>query len=135
MSLAEANWNPTNRQLRQFGLLCVVLLPLIAWMWSARPMLIGVLALVGLALGLLSWFYPAIVKPVFLGLMLVTLPIGIVIGELAMLTIYMTVFLPIGLLFRLMHRDRLQTKLDRTCSSYWQPKRQPKSSASYYHQS
>lgn len=135
MALLETNWKPSTRQLRQFGSMCLLMLPLLAWLWSGSLTLIAWLAAVGLLIALASWVVPKIVAPLFIGLMLITLPIGLVISELAMLLIYMTVFLPIGIIFRLRSRDRLQLKIDRQCKSYWQPKPQPKSVASYYRQS
>jgi hypothetical protein len=135
MPLIEANWNPTSRQLCQFGWLCAAALPLIAWLWSASLMVIGICAAVGVSLALLGLALPRALAPVFIALMLVATPIGIVVGELAMLAIFLLVFFPMGILFRLLRRDRLQRKIDHSAASYWTTKQQPKSLASYYHQS
>lgn len=62
------------------------------------------------------------------------MPIGLVIGEVAILSIYYAVFLPIGLVFRLCGRDTLQRSFDRQAASYWQSKERPKSAAQYYRQ-
>ncbi len=48
MALIETNWNPTSRQLRQFGGLCLVALPLLGWLWSASSTMIATLAGIGL---------------------------------------------------------------------------------------
>ena len=106
-----------------------------AFFSSANWSLIGWLALVGLALAAVGLLAPKVLKPVFVGLMLVALPIGMVIGELSMALIYFGVFLPIGLCFRLIGRDALQLKLDRNAQSYWQAKSTPRDVASYYRQS
>jgi len=135
MALLETNWNPSSRQLRQFGGLCLVLLPLLAWLWSGNSTVITILAMIGSLIALIAWVYPKAIAPLFVGLMLITMPIGMVVGELAMFLIYMTVFLPIGIYFRITSRDRLRLKLDRQATTYWQPKRQPSSVASYYRQS
>ena len=135
MALIETNWNPTARQLRQFGSLCLVSFPLLGWIWSGNLTVITALACLGLLIASIAYFYPKLISPLFVGLMLITAPIGMVIGELAMFLIYMTVFLPIGMLFRITSRDRLRLKIDRQATSYWQPKRQPKSIGSYYRQS
>lgn len=135
MALVETNWNPTSRQLRQFGGLCCIALPLLGWLWSGSSTVTTTLALIGGLVAAAAWVYPKAVAPLFVGLMLVTTPIGMVIGELAMFLIYITVFLPIGIFFRVTSRDRLKLKLDRQVTSYWQPKRQPNSVASYYRQS
>ena len=42
------------------------------------------------------------------------------------------VFLPIGLLLRLLGRDPLDRKFDAQASSYWQPKKPPGDVASYF---
>ncbi len=135
MAFIETNWTPTLRQLRQFGGLCLVALPLLAWICSGNQIVIASLAGIALLIGIVAGVYPKGILPLYIGLMLITAPIGMVVGELAMFLIYMTVFLPIGICFRLTSRDRLRLKLDRQASSYWQPKRQSKSIASYYRQS
>jgi len=135
MALLENNWNPSSRQLRQFGGLCLVALPLLAWLWSGSSTVIAILLLIGSLIAIVAWVYPKAIAPLFVGLMLITMPIGMVVGELAMFLIYMTVFLPIGIYFRITSRDRLRLKLDRQATTYWQPKRQPSSVASYYRQS
>jgi hypothetical protein len=135
MSLIDINWRPTHRQLRQFAVICFIALPLVGILWTRRLDVIAALAGIGFVLMLVGWFRPAAVKPVFLALTLIATPIGIVVGELAMLTIYFAVFLPIGLVFRLLRRDELQLAFDPRTKSYWQAKPQAKGAASYYRQS
>jgi len=135
MRLVEFNWHPTNRQLRQFGVICLFALPFVAWLWSGSPRTVVALGVLGVVLASLGIIMPVIVKPVFLAMMLVATPIGIVLSELSMLFIYYGVFVPIGLVFRLMRRDGLQIKLNRSAKSYWQPVEKPTNVASYYRQS
>src|SRR5215212_8473780 len=135
MKLVEVSWNPSNRQLRQFAAICLVALPLLGWLWGGNGHTIGWLAAAGGAIGLLGVLAPAAIKPVFIALTLITLPIGIVVGELTLLLVFFGILLPLGLFFRLVKRDALQLKIDRTCSSYWQPKKQPSGLGSYYRQS
>lgn len=134
MSLIEVQWNPTQRQLRQFGVICLFALPLIAWLWGGSSQLIGILAGIGLVMAVLGYLLPAVVKPLFIGLTLVTLPIGLVLGEIATLLIFFGMFLPLGLLFRLVGRDALQVKINKSAKTYWHVKKQPKDTASYFHQ-
>jgi hypothetical protein len=134
MKLVEINWHPSPRQLRQFGGICLVALPLIGWFWDASLPVLGILALMGLAVAVASWLIPQSVKLLFLGLSIVAIPIGLVVGELAMLAIFFLVFLPIGIVFQLLKRDALQVRFDRNSETYWQPKKQPKDVANYYRQ-
>ncbi len=135
MALIEINRNPTHRQLRQFGVICLFILPLLGWFWGGSPVVVGSLATLGTITALTALACPLFVKPLFVGLILITVPIGIVVGELMLLLIFLAVFLPIGLIFRLAGRDALQLKLNRTTHSYWQPKQLSHSSRSYFRQS
>ena len=132
MSLVEINWSPTSRQLRQFGALCIFALPLIGWLWGGSPSCLAVLLGVGSMIAAMAWRKPQLIRPLFVGLMVIAAPIGMVMGELSMLSIYFCIFLPIGLVFRMLRRDPLQRKIDRTTDSYWQLKTEPKDVASYY---
>ena len=134
MKLLEINWNPTHRQLRQFGVICLIALPLIGWLWGADVPVVLALAAIGLGLSILGLALPRSVKPIFLALTIVATPIGIVLGELAVLLVYFCVFFPIGLAFRLAKRDALHMKRDSKTTSYWQSKKQPSNVGSYYRQ-
>ena len=112
MTLVEINWKPTDRQLRQFGIICLIALPLVGWIWGATPLVLGALVTIGLLLAVAGVAIPKALKPVFLALTILATPIGIVIGEVVMLLIYFGVFLPMGLVFRLLKRDALQIKRD-----------------------
>lgn len=134
MKLAEINWDPTSRQLRQFAVICLFALPLIGWLWGGDAWLIRMLTIVGAVTAIAGLARPQAVKPLFIALMIVATPIGLVIGELAMLLIWFGIVLPIGVIFRLKSRDALQLKIRRESESYWQPKPQVRNTASYYRQ-
>jgi len=142
MKLIELNWNPTPRQLKQFGVGALIFLPLIGWLATGKPRsladanvpVLGGLAVVGLAIAIAALVKPGVIKPLFIGVSLITLPIGLAVGEVVLLAVFFGVFLPIGLVMRLIGRDALQRKLDPGAKSYWQPKAQPSSSARYFQQ-
>ncbi len=135
MPLVEVNWQPTHRQLRQFAMICLVALPFLGWLWGGSPRTVWALGAAGLVLAITGWFVPKAIRPVFIALSVVAAPLGIIISELVLLLMFFGVFLPLGLIFRLLRRDALQMQLDRQAKSYWQPKKQPRSMASYYRQS
>jgi hypothetical protein len=142
MKLIEFNWNPTDRQLKQFGLAALVLLPFFGWIVTGKPRtleavnvpVIGGLAAAGLCLAVLALTKPQSIRLPFLALSLVTLPIGMVVGEIVLLVVYYAVFVPMGLFFRIIGRDALERQIDRRAPTYWQPKPQPKDVRSYYRQ-
>jgi hypothetical protein len=134
MKLLEFNWNPTDRQLRQFAAIAGIALPLVGWLWGAPQVALGGLAVAGVLLACCGFVLPKMVRPAFIALMVIATPIGMVVGELAMIMIYFGLFLPIGLCFRVMRRDALALNLDRDATTYWSPKKQPTSVSSYYRQ-
>ena len=134
MPLVEFNWTPTDRQLRQFGMISAVALPLIGWIWSAPPRILAMVSAIGLLIAVVGWLRPKMVKPLFIAMATVATPIGMLLGELIMLLVYSLVFVPMGLWFRIIGRDALQ-KNRAAADSYWKPVDPPKSVASYYRQS
>lgn len=145
MAAIEFNWKPTDRQLRQFGLVSLFGLPLIAFLFSGRPtfedwqpvntMVIGGAAVAGLLLAMFGTIKPQSIRHVFILACMLAFPIGLVIGELILLIIFLVLFTPVAILFRLIGRDELQRKLDRNRKSYWQPKCSAPDVRSYFRQS
>ncbi|MDG2222356.1 MAG: SxtJ family membrane protein [Rubripirellula sp.] len=135
MSLLQINLRPTDRQLRQFGLACLVALPAIGWIWGCSGSKITTLAMIGMLPAIAGLIAPRILKPVFVFLILVASPIGMIMGELAMLAIFFGMVLPIGLLLRIFQRAPLELDLDRDRESYWENKERSEDAATYYRQS
>lgn len=140
MKLVEMNFSPSDRQLRQFGLTAMVALPLLGWLWGGdgplevNPITVGITGAIGAVLATVGLLWPPAIKPVFVGLMLLTLPIGMVISEIAMAATFYGLFVPLGLFFWLIGRDVLELKFDRQATTYWQRKKRPTDDASYLRQ-
>ena len=62
---------------------------------------------------------PVVRRPLYLGWMYATLPIGWVVTHVMLGLIYYLMFTPIGLIMRLGGRDLMQRRFDREASSYW----------------
>ena len=145
MAVIDLNLEPTNRQLRQFGLIALFAMPIIGWLYLGKPtpstwepihiQRLGLLVVVGMAFGVVGWIRPSLLKWIFIGLSVITFPIGFVLGEVIMLTIYSIAFVPVAVLFRCIRRDALQRKIDRSGKTYWQRKDPARSTKSYYRQS
>ena len=135
MKMVEVNWSPTDRQLRQFGLIALVALPLLGWLWHLGATATQVLAAIGVLAAAIALLYPRALKYPFLTLCLLSLPFGIVMGEVILLLSFLTIFAPLALLFRLMGRDALQRGSIRARATYWQPKAVPNGPGSYLRQS
>ncbi|MDG2385289.1 MAG: hypothetical protein P8N76_26705 [Pirellulaceae bacterium] len=145
MATIEFNWNPTDRQLRQFGFAALPALPFVAFLFSGRPpvaewtsantIVIGAAAAVGLLLAILSFLTPQAIRLVFIGACMLAFPIGLVIGEVILLIIFLGLFTPIAIYFRLIGRDELKRSVDRNCKSYWQARDSNSDIKSYFRQS
>jgi hypothetical protein len=122
MSLVAVNWNPSRSFLRQFG--CAAGLLVLGWGlalylrrgWSAGE---GVLAAAGFALLLGSATCPRALFYPYLGLTLVTAPVGWVVGQVFLAVMFYGVFTPLALVFRLVGRDALGECLDPQAVTYW----------------
>jgi hypothetical protein len=69
---------------------------------------------------------------VFRALVLLTFPIGLVVLPLVIGTVYYGVFTPMGLVFRLLGRDVMGRKFDRSVDSYWRDRGTPRPASSYF---
>ena len=123
MAVIDVNWNPPSKQLRQFaGLLILfggiagflffkkdwVSLATAQWIWGVC----AGLGLVGLAL-------PVLIRPVYVVMMAISFPIGLVISTVLLGIIFYLVITPVGLLMRLLGYDAMHRKLDPAMTSYW----------------
>lgn len=131
MKLVEINWHPNRSQLRQFGLVALGALPLAGWIWGAGPATMAGLTAAGALLALVGLAWPPALKPVFVGLSVAAIPIGLVVGEIALAAVYYVVLTPLGLARRTLGRGGLELDFDRQAGSYWQAKRPPRNAESY----
>jgi hypothetical protein len=127
-------WHPSARTLRQFAVLWFVCVGLLAWrlgLASAQPPGVSLAALaVGVGIG--GWLWPAMVRPLFVALTVLTLPIGWAVSTLLLVVLFYGLFTPIALLFRLLGRDAMARRFQPDRESYWEPKIIPSDPARYF---
>jgi hypothetical protein len=138
MKMIEFNWNPDRRMLRQFGGIGFAVFGGLA-AWSAYRHGFGWLPV---ALGALSAFCgaaalaaPAALRPLFVGLSIVTVPIGFVVSHVLLGVVYFGLFTPVRLVQALVGRDALARRFDRAAKTYWSPREVDVPAARYYRQS
>ncbi|MCG8557737.1 MAG: SxtJ family membrane protein [Proteobacteria bacterium] len=136
MALIEINKNPSRRDLRVFGWMFPVFMGLVAgivfWRFEA-PRVAMVLAGIGASVGLLYAVAPPLRRPIYLGWIYLTMPIGYTISWTLLTLIYLVVLTPVGLLLRLFGKDPMNRKFDPTAQSYWRP-HPGRDTASYFRQ-
>jgi len=138
MPLMEVNWHPGPKQLRTFGLSALVASTILAvvlvFLWGTTvTWAIAVLA-AGVGILLCSLVSPRAARVVYLALTITALPIGFMVSFVLLAAFYFLLLTPLGLFFRLIRRDPLQRKPDRSRSSYWIPRRPPAEMDRYFHQ-
>jgi hypothetical protein len=129
--------HPTTGTLRGFAAIWLVWFAgLGAAAWFVRDDRTTALGLWALALGVgpLGLAAPSLVRPVFVGAMVVTFPIGWVVSHLLLGAVFYGLFAPLGLLFRLIGRDALGLRRS-AAESYWRPKPAAEDLRSYFRQS
>jgi hypothetical protein len=134
--MIKIDWHPGEKMLRQFGWISLAgfgLLASVAWFrFGCQPVAITLCALAVLV-PVIGMVKPRLLKFLYIGLSLITFPIGIVVSNLVLLLIFLLVFTPLALIFRLFGRDELRLRLDRAAPTYWRkydPER--RDPASYY---
>jgi len=128
--------NPSSRSLRQFAGLWLVVFSILAGGQCARgrPVPAAALAALALGIGLLGLFRPRIVRPIFVGWMILAFPFGWISSRFFLACLFYGVFTPLGLCFRLAGRDMLARRGHRGQATYWQAKPAVTDRRRYYRQ-
>ena len=125
MQWSDIPRDPSPRTLRQFAGLCLLFFGgWAAWQWfgRGRVALAILFAVLALGIGLTGLVRPRAVRGIFVGWMVLGFPIGWTISNLLMAALFLLVFTPIGLVFRLTGRDALELRRRPDRPTYWSPK-------------
>jgi hypothetical protein len=137
MAMIDINWDPSRRELRQFGGLCILFFGgLSAWAWfghesSLWATVAGTAAVVLGGLGLAA---PGLLRWVFVGWTLAAFPIGWTISHILMAIIYFGLITPIGLVMRAVGYDPMEREFDRQATTYWKKHEQSQDVGRYFRQ-
>ena len=124
-------FEPTERQLKQFALILPLAIGLTGWLTGVPSLPTSLAAIAAATLALVGQRQPLVVRPVFITATLIALPFGLVLREVVLLCVYFGLVTPIGILFRLLGRDALERRIDRSADSYWRKKESPRAPSSY----
>ena len=125
MAVLDINWNPSNKQLRQFSLLLAALLVgLAGWLaWhSHSALVVGGVGTAAVAAGLVGVLHPGLMRVVYVVWMAAAFPIGWVVSHLLLAAIYYLVITPIGVIMRMCGYDPVRRRFDRQAKTYWKPR-------------
>jgi hypothetical protein len=134
--MLEVNLKPAEKDLRQFSYISLVGFPLLAWVLlhvtlRLPPTVVWSVAAVGPVVLILGVIRPKFVWPVYVGMMLIALPIGFVVSAILLRVIYYVMFTPIALWFRLTGRDAMHRRFEPDADTYWTDHKGGRDPASY----
>ncbi|MFZ1863929.1 MAG: SxtJ family membrane protein [Polyangiales bacterium] len=144
--LVEINFHPDTKTLRQFGVIAFVgfgILGALAYyeklifsfgLGEARLAVATVLVSVGIVSLLFSAVAPTANRILYVGLGLLTFPIGFVLSFVIMGALYFLIIGPIAILLRASGKDPMRRRYDPGASSYWSAARPRRDKESYFHQ-
>ena len=136
MKFSDIPRNPDNHTLRQFAGLWILFFGAIALSQHFRSHNSTVAIVVGafaLVVGVPGLFFPRVLKPIFVGWMILSFPIGWLVSHVILFLIYWSVFVPIGFILRRMGHDPLRLRKP-AGDSYWEQKTQQTSLRRYLKQ-
>jgi TRAP-type C4-dicarboxylate transport system permease small subunit len=137
MRWSDIPFRPTPRTLRQFaGLWIVFFLALAAWQWfhHQRPEWAAVLGIVAITVGPAGLLRPSLIRPIYVGWMVLAFPVGWVLSHLLLAVVFYGVVTPVGLILRLAGHDALARRRLPERDSYWEPRPEPPAGGTYYRQ-
>jgi hypothetical protein len=137
MQWSEVTARPSARTLRQFAGLFLIVFTILAglrvWRGDTGATTV-VIAAAGVIVGVLGLIRPEAVRYVYTGWMIAAFPIGWTISRVIVTALFYVIFTPFALVFRLVGRDALHLRRQRTTASYWMNSKGDESPESYYGQ-
>jgi hypothetical protein len=127
MALVQLNWSPTSKELRQFGATFMggfVVIGLVKYFWPFERILtqdktFGLWAIgIGLVVGAIGLTGTKVALPFYWVWLGIAWVMGNIISRIIIAAIYFLIFTPMGLIGRLIGRDKLQLKKPNK-DSYW----------------
>jgi hypothetical protein len=124
--------------LRQFAALCLAVFGTIAAWRASRGQVDAwtwVVGTAGTLVGVVGLLWPPAIRWLYTGWMVAAFPIGWTISRLMLLTLFYVIFLPVGLVFRLIGRDALALRPPAEGDgSLWLPKQTGNQATDYFRQ-
>lgn len=133
---ARLDRNPPRRTLIAFGVTMFAMLALVGCglrFGAHRPVAATIVWCVG-ALVLAASPIRAVARPMYIGWMGLGLILRMVTSPVLLLAVYVLVFTPVALIFRLIGRDPLCRRKQADAATYWEPRDAGDDAASYLRQ-
>lgn len=135
MALVDIDLRPDEKKLKQFGFVALAAFALLGGfvLWrgglfgidfgASSPTTAYVLFAIGGLSAILSFVMPKANRILYIALIVITAPIGIVLSFVLVGALFYGMLTPVGLFFRLIGRDPLHLKFDPAAETYWTRRR------------
>lgn len=140
----EINWKPQQADLKKFAWSLIIGFPCIAivfylakWFHTQSlpaPQFFLLLGGIGALLGVVCMVVPIIARPLYFVWYGLAACIGLVMANLIFTLMFYLIFLPMGIVMRLLGRDPLNLRWKREVKSHWQDAPSQPSAESYFSQ-
>jgi hypothetical protein len=127
MALVEIKKDPTQRELRTFGLMFVAFAGVLGLSVLWRRHSLGaaeIIWAIGATIGALYFLVAPLRRWIYLGWCYLTYPIGWVVSHVIMVVTFYLAVTPVALILRLLGKDLLEQRFDRSAATYWTPRRE-----------
>lgn len=140
--MTEVDWNPDQKKLKQFGIISLFGFGVIGavlgwrfgWFTEGKWLVPSILWGIGIVSAILAFIQPVLLKPLYWLLTAISAVIGPIIATVIMGAIYLLVFVPLGMIFRLKGRDELHRKILPDAPTYWSEKPPAQEATRYFRQ-
>lgn len=141
--MIDIDWKPNDRKLRQFAAASIIGFPLIGFLLTrilpvfgaqAPANTIMIAAIIGAAVCLIGLIFPKAAFPVYVALVALALPIGLILSFILIPLIYYGVFTPVALGLKLCGKDPMNRDLAPVDGSYWIKRKPTPASSQYFKQ-
>jgi len=143
--LVAIDLSPDDTKLKQFGFIALFAFAVLAALaWYERGLFASVgehkqqvavaLAALGGLSALLSLAWPRGNWPLYVGLTVVSYPIGFVLSYVILGVLFFGVIAPIGALMRALGKDPLTRQYDKNAKTYWSDARPARPKSDYFRQ-
>ena len=137
MQWSDIQFSPTDRTLRQFAGICLLVFGLLAVLDTTirhRPGLALAYGLIALIVGPIGLVKPQAVRPIYVGWSVIAFPIGWVVSTAILALLFYGIFTPMAVVFRLIGRDVL-VRRHTNARTHWAPKPAARNLRDYFRQS
>jgi hypothetical protein len=123
-----------RKELKQFAIILGIVLLILAGLnwWREHASVAVVMVVIAMASELIALIKPVLIKPIFIVLTTIAKGIGWFNTRLLLSLVFYLLMAPIGLIMRLLKKDLIDQRLNKSASTYWHERNKIKFDPKHY---